>query len=233
MDLKTNLIERRKMEKSAFRRALPYVIAVIIVTTLVALLIAGSPRQLQTLYPGEVRNYRGENLSSIANVVENAIRGTQYINESTYRLSITGLVEEPIQLTYNEVVNSHQKYMKAVTIYCVEGWDATILWEGILVKDLLLQAGANMRAPAVIFFASDGYSTALPLDYIINKNILLAYKMNNLTIPPERGFPFELVAESQYGYKWIKWLTKIEVSDNADYRGFWENRGYPNNATIR
>jgi len=50
--------------------------------------------------------------------------------------------------------------------------------------------------------------------------------MNNVTIPPERGFPFELVAESQYGYKWIKWITKIEVSDNANYLGYWESRGY-------
>jgi DMSO/TMAO reductase YedYZ molybdopterin-dependent catalytic subunit len=57
--------------------------------------------------------------------------------------------------------------------------------------------------------------------------------MNNLTIPPERGFPFELVAESQYGYKWIKWLTAIEVSDKDGYLGYWESRGYPNNATLR
>ena len=39
-------------------------------------------------------------------------------------------------------------------------------------------------------------------------------KMNNVTIPPERGFPFMLVAESKWGYKWIKWVTKIEVSNN-------------------
>jgi DMSO/TMAO reductase YedYZ molybdopterin-dependent catalytic subunit len=180
-----------------------------------------------------VRNYQGENLSSIADVKENAIRGTQLINESTYRLSVTGLVNNPLQLTYNDVVNSHQKYKKAVTIHCVEGWQATILWEGVLVKDLLQEAGINASAKAVIFYASDGYSTSLPLDYIINNNILLAYKMNNLTIPPERGFPFELVAESQYGYKWIKWVTQIDVSDNANYRGYWESRGYPNNATLR
>jgi DMSO/TMAO reductase YedYZ molybdopterin-dependent catalytic subunit len=71
------------------------------------------------------------------------------------------------------------------------------------------------------------------MEYIVNNNILLAYKMNNLTIPANRGFPFELVAESQYGYKWIKWLTGIEVSDNAGYLGYWESRGYPNNATLR
>jgi DMSO/TMAO reductase YedYZ molybdopterin-dependent catalytic subunit len=221
------------MEKPKLRKKLPYAVAVIVAVTLVALLSAGSPRSHQTLYPSEVRNYRGENLSSIADVQENAIKGTQQINESTYRLSITGLLNNPLQLTYNGVVNSHQKYQKAVTIHCVEGWQATILWEGVLVKDLLQEAGVNASAKAVIFYASDGYSTSLPLDYIVNNNLLLAYKMNSLTIPPERGFPFELVAESQYGYKWIKWVTQIEVSDNANYLGYWESRGYPNNATLR
>ena len=85
----------------------------------------------------------------------------------------------------------------------------------------------------VIFYASDGYSTELPLNYITSNNIIIAYKMNGLTIPPERGFPFELVAESQYGYKWIKWITGIELTDNPDYLGYWESHGYPNNATLR
>ena len=221
------------MEKTKIRKSLSYIIAAIVIVTLVALFIAGLPRQSQTLFPAEVRNYQGENLSSIADVLENAIKGTQNINESTYRLTLTGLVNRTLQLTYNDVINSHQKYQKVVTIYCVEGWQAKILWEGVLVKDILAEGGINASANTVIFYASDGYSTALPLDYILNNNILLAYKMNNVTIPPERGFPFELVAESQYGYKWIKWVTQIEVSDNANYLGYWESRGYTNNATLR
>ena len=56
--------------------------------------------------------------------------------------------------------------------------------------------------------------------------------MNNVTLPPERGYPFELVAESKWGYKWIKWLTTIELSDDDKYRGFWESRGWPNNGDI-
>lgn len=84
----------------------------------------------------------------------------------------------------------------------------------------------------VIFYAYDGYSTSLPLDYIINNKIMIAYEMNNVTLPPERGFPFQLVAESKWGYKWIKWITEIELSDNEDYRGYWESRGYPNDADL-
>jgi DMSO/TMAO reductase YedYZ molybdopterin-dependent catalytic subunit len=84
----------------------------------------------------------------------------------------------------------------------------------------------------VIFYAADGYSTSLPLSYLINNNIIVAYKMNGVVIPPERGFPFQLVAESKYGYEWIKWITEIKVSDDANYLGYWESRGFPNDADV-
>jgi DMSO/TMAO reductase YedYZ molybdopterin-dependent catalytic subunit len=189
--------------------------------------------QPRVLYPGEVSNYEGQNLASIADVRENAIRGTQNLNTSSYRLNITGLVTRNFSYTYDEVVNGFQAYQKVVNIHCVEGWNATILWEGVLVNDLLNEAGVKLGAVAVIFYASDGYSTSLPLDYIRNNHIILAYKMNGLVMPIERGYPFQLVAESQYGYKWIKWITQIEVTDNPNYLGYWESRGYPNNATLR
>ena len=60
----------------------------------------------------------------------------------------------------------------------------------------------------------------------------MAYKMNEVTMPPERGFPFTLVAESKWGYKWIKWITAIELSDDVDYQGYWEQRGFSNNADL-
>ena len=184
------------------------------------------------LYPGEVREYNGTNLSSIGNVFENAIAGTQFVDKSNYKLSVSGLVNKPLQLSYDDIVGKHQIYQKIVTIHCVEGWSATILWEGVLVRDLIQDAVADPNASTIIFRAADGYSTALPRDYVINNNIMLAYKMNNLTIPPERGFPFELVAESKYGYKWIKWLNGIELSNNTDYLGYWESRGYSNDADV-
>lgn len=211
-------------------------IAISLVALLLALLIFTiyyGENQPKVLYPGEIQEYQGENLSSIADVRENAIKGTQFINVSTYRLNITGLVNKTIEYTYDQVINDFQKYQKVTTLYCVEGWSAKILWEGVLVDDLLKEAGVNSNAVGAIFYASDGYSTELPLDYITSKNIIIADKMNGLTIPPERGFPFELVAESQYGYKWIKWITQIELTDNPNYLGFWESRGYPNNATVR
>jgi DMSO/TMAO reductase YedYZ molybdopterin-dependent catalytic subunit len=143
-----------------------------------------------------------------------------------------GLVNRTLQSTYDEVVNNHQHYQQVVTIYCVEGWNAKILWEGVLVKDLLQEAGVSQNATVVIFHASDGYTTALPMSYIIQNNIMIAFKMNGVTLTPQIGWPFMLVAQSQYGYKWIKWITEIEASNNTNYLGYWESRGYPNNATV-
>ena len=185
------------------------------------------------LYPEEIRDYQGQDLSSIADFRENSIKGPQYVNESNYRLEITGLVNRTIEYSYADVLEKFQSYQKVTILHCVEGWSVTILWEGFLVSDLLKDAGVDPSAVGVIFYAYDGYSTELPLDYINSNNILIAYKMNGLVLSPERGYPFQLVAQNQYGYKWIKWITTIEVTDNPDYLGYWESRGYPNNATLR
>ena len=180
----------------------------------------------------EIREYEGKDLSSINDFRENSIRGPQYIDNQTYRLAIAGLVDHQLEYTYDEVIANHQAFKKVVTLHCVEGWRVTILWEGVLVEDLIEEAEVNPEATTVIFHAYDGYSTSLPPDYITDKKIMIAYKMNNLTLPPERGFPFQLVAESKLGYKWIKWVTSIEVSDEVTYRGYWESRGYSNDADL-
>jgi DMSO/TMAO reductase YedYZ molybdopterin-dependent catalytic subunit len=180
----------------------------------------------------EITEYEGKDLSSVKAFRENSIRGPQYIDGKAYRLSVTGLVTNELNYTYDDVISNHQSYKKVVTLYCVEGWSVTILWEGILVKDLIEAAGADPNATTVIFYAYDGYSTSLPLDYIIDNNIMMAYKMNNVTLPPERGFPFQLVAESKWGYKWIKWITAIVLSDNEEYLGYWEKVGYSNDADL-
>jgi len=180
----------------------------------------------------EIREYEGQDLSSINSFRENSIKGPQYINNQTYTLTVRGLVNNELEYTYDDVVDKYPIFIKVVTLNCIEGWRVTILWEGIPLKDLLADAQVDPAATTVIFYAYDGYSTALPLDYIIDNNIMMAHKMNNVTLPPERGYPFQLVAESKWGYKWIKWITEIELSDNEDYLGFWERRGYSNDADL-
>lgn len=186
--------------------------------------------ETSALEPVEINEYKGQKLSSIDDFRENSIKGSQHIDEASYALIITGLVNSTVVYTYDDVVNDHKHYEKVVTLHCVEGWEVTILWEGVLVKDLMEEAGIDSMAKVVIFYASDGYSTSLPLDYIIDNDIIMAYKMNSVVLPPERGFPFQLVAESRLGYKWIKWITRIELSDDLNYRGYWESRGFSNEA---
>jgi len=213
----------------------------LLVGLLVSLVLTSSPiigtvaettDETTTLESVEIREYEGEDLSSIDAFRENSIKGPQYIDAENYTLTVSGLVNNELQLTYDEVVNGYQNFEKVVTLNCVEGWSVTILWEGVLVTNLIEEAGVDPNATTVIFYAYDGYSTSAPLDYIIDNNILMAYKMNNVTLPPERGFPFQLVAESKWGYKWIKWITEIELSDNEDYKGFWESQGYSNDGNL-
>jgi len=179
----------------------------------------------------ELTEYQGKKLSSNSDFQENSIKGPQKIDRDVYRLKISGLVKNPKTYTYQEVIK-HKSYQKMLSLDCVEGWDVNILWEGILVKDLLNEAGVDTGAKIVIFSSPDGYSTSFPLNYIMDKDIILAYKMNGITLPPERGFPFELVAENKWGYKWIKWVDKIELSADENYRGYWESRGYSNDGDL-
>ncbi|MFC1992333.1 molybdopterin-dependent oxidoreductase [Chloroflexota bacterium] len=186
----------------------------------------------EELAPVEIREYEGTNLSSVDEFRENSIKDPQYVDIESYQLNTTGLFDDPKSYTYDEVINQNQPYKKVVKLDCVEGWSVTLLWEGVLLRELIEESGPLPNAKVVIFHAYDGYTTSLPLDYIIENDILLAYKMNEITIPPERGFPFQLVAESKWGYKWIKWITEIELSDDVNYKGFWESRGYSNNADL-
>jgi DMSO/TMAO reductase YedYZ molybdopterin-dependent catalytic subunit len=205
-----------------------YIIIAVVLIAVAVVMILQSPQRLNYV---EVREYDGEKLSSINDFQENSIKGPQYVNISAYNLTINGRVNQPKSYSYEDVT-SKKNYEKVVTLHCVEGWDVTILWQGILLSDLLNETGVDPKANTVIFYAYDGYSTSLPLDYVIQNDIMLAYKMNGVTLPPERGFPFQLVAESKFGYKWIKWITRIELSDDESYRGYWESRGYSNDAGI-
>jgi DMSO/TMAO reductase YedYZ molybdopterin-dependent catalytic subunit len=183
------------------------------------------PQSIKNLSSVEVREYKGEDLSSIAAFRENSIKGPQYVNISNYKLEIYGLTNNPINYSYDEVL-AKQNYEKVVTLHCVEGWDVTILWKGVFVRDLLDDAKPKNTANTVILYAVDGYSTQYPLQYFYDNDIIIAYEMNNVTIPPERGYPFMLVAEDKWGYKWIKWINKIELSNDTNYNGYWESRGY-------
>jgi len=220
------------MKKGITGRQILFVVLSVVLVGIIAYRVSTGCCQTEVLAPNEINEYEGVDLSSINAFRENSIKGPQEIDVDSYMLRISGLVTNSTNYTYDEVLNMYQHYRKVVTLDCVEGWSVTILWEGLLISDLLAEAEPLDNAEVVIFHAYDGYTTSLPIDYIMNNDILIAYKMNDVVLPPERGFPFQLVAESKWGYKWIKWITEIELSDDVNYRGYWESRGYSNSADL-
>ena len=72
----------------------------------------------------------------------------------------------------------------------------------------------------------------MDLSYIKDNNIIIALKDNDITLTPDTGFPLQVVAKSKYGYKWAKWVTRIVLSSNTNFRGNWETMGYNNNGDL-
>lgn len=180
---------------------------------------------------GELRQYNGETLDPAVGPRDNSIKGVQTVDLSTYQLTIDGLVNQAQTLTY-EQVTAMQSEERLLRLYCVEGWNANILWQGVLLETLIESASPKDEANTVIFHAVDGYTTSLPLQEILDNHLLLAYNANGIPLPPEMGFPFILVAEEKWGYKWARWVNRIELSSDDSYQGYWEERGYSNEGDL-
>jgi len=181
---------------------------------------------------GEITEYNGARLDPAIGPRDNSINGIQRVDIANYRLVIAGLVVNPLQLTYEEVL-ALEPYKRRITLYCVEGWDATVLWQGVRIMEIIDTAKAKAQANTLIFYCVDGYTTSLPLQTVKDRDLILAYSANGLDLPPELGYPFIVVAEDKLGYKWARWVNRIELSDNQGYKGFWEQNGYSNDADLQ
>ena len=178
----------------------------------------------------EIREYEGKRLDPFDRKYDNSIKGPQQVDINKYRLEVTGLVQTPQSLTYQEVL-ALPNVKRAVTLHCVEGWDEHLLFEGVRLADVLALAKPKKGVHTVIFYAADGYSSSLTYDDVTRLDLMLAAKINGKVLDANRGFPFQVVAESKWGYKWVKWVSKIELSQDP-YKGFWEKRGYDNEADV-
>ncbi len=178
----------------------------------------------------EAKEFQGKELTPISEQRNNAIKGTQYIDRDTYELQIKGLVEQPLNLSYDQLL-AYPSVTRFVRMDCVEGWGFDAKWTGVTLNTLFNETVITANASNVIFYSADGYSTSLELEYLMENEIMLAYELNDVTLPADRGFPLQLVAEDKYGYKWAKWITSIEVTDEP-YKGYWESVGYSNNADV-
>jgi DMSO/TMAO reductase YedYZ molybdopterin-dependent catalytic subunit len=181
----------------------------------------------------EATEFMDTQLTPINKQLNNGLRVMLNIDRATYRLTVDGLVDNPLSLSYDDLL-AYPQISKLMDLNCVEGWDFTAKWTGPALTAIFNDAQVKPEAKIAIFYTAEGpYGfTSHDLAYIHEKNIIIALKDNDITLPPERGFPFQVVAESKWGYKWVKWVIRIELSSDTNFRGYWESQGYNNNADI-
>jgi DMSO/TMAO reductase YedYZ molybdopterin-dependent catalytic subunit len=155
--------------------------------------------------------------------------------ESTnqYRLSVSGLVDHPMTLRFDDLLAMPATYLSK-DFQCVTGWRVPdVHWVGVQLSHILAAASLRPGAKAVLFSSFDGtYTESLTLDQAMRPDVIVAYEMlGKRPISTEHGGPVRLYVAPMYGYKSIKWLSTITVSDHV-VPGYWENLGYDVNAWI-
>jgi len=191
-----------------------------------------SASQNQDCYrEGEIREYEGEVLDPTVSDYDNSIAGAQVVDLAAYSLKIEGKVGNTFALDIDQI-KQRETQIRKITLHCIEGWSTTILWQGIRVMELLEEANVAEEGKVVVFHSVDGYTTSLPLATVKQKDLILAYGANGLDLTEQGGYPLRLVAEDKLGYKWARWVDGIEISDDLEYLGYWEQYGYDNGADV-
>ncbi len=160
--------------------------------------------------------------------------------EDEPKIRIYGLVKNPVNVTYG-YFKGLPLVTEEVTCICV-GWPPedvgvnaydvyTYNWTGSPVSALLKLAGVKAGAVDVVFYASDGYSSSLPLERALEPDVIIAVEADGEPLTRGTGYPFRLVVPCWWGYKWVKYVESIEVVD-YDHKGTWEGRGYPDIAEV-
>ncbi len=154
------------------------------------------------------------------------------IPPDTYELTVGGMVRHPLKLNIADL-RSMKRTKLVHRFQCVTGWYVPdVHWEGVRLSEVLERAGVDARATALRFFSADGvYTESLTLAQARLPNILVADKMLGANVTSNHGGPVRLYVAPMYGYKSIKWMNRIEVT-NEVVPGFWEDNGYPTDAWI-
>ena len=117
-----------------------------------------------------------------------------------------------------------------VTLDCVGGSRNNATMKGLEFAELLRLAKPGSSVETAVFHCADGYFTSLPVSELVGTEAFLAYSMNSGE-DPDYGYPLRLAAPKKYGYKWAKWIVRIELTPGSP-KGYWEKRGLPNRAWV-
>ena len=158
---------------------------------------------------------------------------------ATWRLSVSGMVDRPFQLTYDELVAMplHDQY---VTIACVSnevggGLVGNALWRGVRLKELLDRAGVQPAATQIVGRAVDGFTVGFPSVWALadEREALVAVAMNGEPLPANHGFPARLIVPGLFGYvSATKWLAEIELTTLDAFDAYWVPLGWAKEAPI-
>ncbi|MDD1771142.1 MAG: molybdopterin-dependent oxidoreductase [Methanomassiliicoccales archaeon] len=152
------------------------------------------------------------------------------IDIETWTLRIDGMVQNDVTLNYSELT-SLPNVTEAASLRCVTGPSGRAYWTGVPISYVLDLIAPLPGSKEMVFYCTDGYSTSLTLGELNRSDIMLAWGMNGVTLPALQGYPVRLVIPEDWGYKWAKFIDHIEIV-NYDYVGYWESRGWADNATI-
>jgi DMSO/TMAO reductase YedYZ molybdopterin-dependent catalytic subunit len=160
------------------------------------------------------------------------IAGLPTFDARTYRLSIGGLVDKPREYTYHDLLTL-PPVVETRYYQCVTGWVVPKpRWEGVRLWDLITAARPKPTATALRFFCMDNaYTESLTFPQARAKDVLLAYGLNGKMLSRDQGLPLRLVVPGMYGYKFAKWVNRVEVVDKV-VPGYWEQNGYDVDAYI-
>jgi len=150
----------------------------------------------------------------------------------TWRLEIGGLVERKLELTYDDL-RALPRAEQTSDFHCVTGWTVeNVRWAGVRFQDLLEAAHPLPEAKAVEFISAEfPYVDTLTLEQAFLPDSMLAYEMDGAPLSRPHGAPARAVIPRMYGYKGVKWVKKIVVTEEA-FDGFWEKRGYDRDAWV-
>jgi DMSO/TMAO reductase YedYZ molybdopterin-dependent catalytic subunit len=154
------------------------------------------------------------------------------VDPATYRLRVDGLVDSPRSFSLADL-KAMPRAEQVSDFHCVTGWSVSnVRWAGVRIKDLLERAGARPGVGALRFVSAEApYEDSLTLPQALLPDVMLAYEMDGGPISREHGAPVRLVIPDMYGYKNVKWVSRIELGRTAQ-PGYWEQHGYDADAWL-
>ncbi|HWQ34409.1 MAG TPA: sulfite oxidase-like oxidoreductase [Blastocatellia bacterium] len=152
--------------------------------------------------------------------------GPPRIDLATWKIELTGLVEEPLSFTLAELKSLPQVQVFS-DFHCVTKWSRLgNLWTGVATRELASRCRVRSEARFVLAHAYDnGWTTNMPLDAFLTEDALLAWEHDGVPLSIEHGGPVRLIVPRLYAWKSAKWIRAIEFL-REDKAGYWEDGGY-------